>query len=267
MNETAFFLMKSMNLSEKILQNLRENISKNRMNRTEMDMFLNTLFPDPTRYQTSRHIILESTAIAAYRELPYALELLLTDDAPQYNLLTPYHPLCWVHDARHYKKLTPVFSHHIKKWNHFREHYWDYYDTLLHYKNFPTKAAAEFLTQKFDDLFATRTGYNKLDERIEKTRSHKEQLLLVLKYPMIPLHNNASELGAREQARRRDINLHTISKEGTEAKDTFMTLTQTAKKLTVNFYHYVYDRIVKKYEMPSLANIIAERSQALQYNC
>jgi hypothetical protein len=58
----------------------------------------------------------------------------------------------------------------------------------------------------------------------------------VLQHPVIPLHNNNSELGARDQARRRDVNLHTVSEAGTESKDTFMTLTQTAKKLAVNFY-------------------------------
>ena len=65
-------------------------------------------------------------------------------------------------------------------------------------------------------------------------------------YPELPLHNNGSELGARDQARRRDISFHTMSDAGTEAKDTFMTLSQTAKKLAVNFYQYVKDRITKK---------------------
>lgn len=106
----------------------------------------------------------------------------------------------------------------------------------------PTTQDAEALSKEFDDLFSTTTGYDQLDERIRKTRPKKERLLLVLVYPELPLHKNGSELGARDQARRRDVSFHTMSDVGTEAKDTFMTLSQTAKKLAVNFYQYVRDQ-------------------------
>ena len=65
----------------------------------------------------------------------------------------------------------------------------------------------------------------------------------MLSYPELPLHNNESELGARTQARYRDISLHTINEKGTEAKDTFMTIVSTAKKLMVNPYRYLFDLI------------------------
>ena len=81
----------------------------------------------------------------------------------------------------------------------------------------------------------------------------------MLNNPFLPLHNNDSEGGARGQARRRDISFHTMSIDGTESKDTFMTIMQTAKKQLVNFYHYIGDRIQKKYEMPSLASLIMDR--------
>jgi predicted lactoylglutathione lyase len=57
-----------------------------------------------------------------------------------------------------------------------------------------------------------------------------------------------------------------MSLNGTRAKDTFMTLKQTAKKLAVNFYEYIGDRINKTYGMPSLANLIVERSQKMVLN-
>ena len=115
-------------------------------------------------------------------------------------------------------------------------------------------------------MFSTETNYDQLNERIAKTKDKKDQLLLVLKFPFLPLHNNDSELGARSQARRRDMSFHTMSLNGTKAKDTFMTLRQTAKKLAVNFYKYIGDRINKTYEMPSLANLIVERSQKMVLN-
>jgi len=74
------------------------------------------------------------------------------------------------------------------------------------------------------------------------------------------LHNNASELGARVQARARDISLHTMSKDGTEIKDTFMTISQTAKKLGVRTYDYIRDRVSGEFKLPSLAQLINEKS-------
>jgi hypothetical protein len=66
-----------------------------------------------------------------------------------------------------------------------------------------------------------------LNDRIEKTKEKKFELLLVMKYPEIPLHNNDAELGARAQVRKRDVSLHTITEEGTKASDSFSTIVQT----------------------------------------
>ena len=118
---------------------------------------------------------------------------------------------------------------------------------------------------QFDHLFATTTGYDALDQRIVLTRSKKSELLLVLEHPFLPIHNNNSELGTRVQARIRDINFQTVSENGTRSKDTFCTLTQTAKKLGVNFYRYVYDRVAKKFEMPSLAELILLKAQQIPF--
>ena len=169
--------------------------------------------------------------------------------------------LCWVHDGRHYKKLSPIVPLHRKKLEIYRTRYWDYYHQLLDYKKHPTIKYAKTLEEKFDRLFSTTTGYQQLDERIEKTKLKKDSLLLVLYHPNLPLHNNGSELGARVQARYRDISFHTISEKGTEAKDTFITIVATAKKLSVNTYQYILDRVSKKYEMPSLASLIEMKGQ------
>jgi hypothetical protein len=261
-NEHAFLLMKEMKLPEKWLNIIKTNYAEQSMDRQEMDALLNTHFPNPNKQQSNRLVLLESTAIAAYQLLPHAVKFLLTDDAPQYNKITEYHPLCWIHDGRHYKKLMPVVMSHRNILNEFITKYWDYYDKLLTYKSIPTQVEADRLSKEFDTLFSTQTGYDLLDERIKKTSHQKGQLLLVLENPFLPLHNNDSEGGARGQARRRDISFHTMSTEGTESKDSFMTIMQTAKKQAVNFYHYIGDRIKKKFEMPSLANLIIARSTA-----
>ena len=116
------------------------------------------------------------------------------------------------------------------------------------------------LSAAFDELFSTKTHYQDLDKRIASTLAHKEKLLLVLRFTHIPLHNNPAELGARVQARKRDISLQTKNAAGTKSKDSLMTVTQTAKKLGVNIFKYIYDRISGKYEMPSLADLIRQKS-------
>ena len=65
----------------------------------------------------------------------------------------------------------------------------------------------------------TRTNYDALNDRIAKTRSKLEELLTVLSTPAVPFQNNASELGARVSARRRDVSLHSRSERGVRAMD------------------------------------------------
>lgn len=255
-DEVAFGLMEKMQLPAKWVDFLKENSTEGSLNREDLDILLENLFPNPKKNSKNRKIIVEASAIAAYQDLPHALSLLLTDNAPQYHSITELLALCWIHEGRHYKKLTPHFTLHKIQVDAFLKKFWQYYHDLLEYKEHPTQRKAKRLSKKFDILFSEKTGYNELDKRIEMTKERKNSLLLVLQYPELPLHNNTSELGARGQARKRDISLHTMSQKGTEAKDTFMTIVATAKKQGVNIYHYLYDRITQKYEMPSLSSLI-----------
>src|SRR3989304_5963283 len=109
-------------------------------------------------------------------------------------------------------------------------------------------------------ILSLNTGIITVNCATTRLAQRQRPLVLVLSYPTVPLHNNDSELGARDQARRRDMSFHTMSDDGTAAKDTFMTLAQTARKLSVNFYHYVFDRIRKKYDLLSLDFLITQRA-------
>jgi hypothetical protein len=205
----------------------------------------------------------EAMAIVAYHEridIP-VISIFMADDAPQFKLLALELALCWIHDGRHYKKLTPRLVRHRKQLDGFLDQYWAFYHQLLAYKTSPSPELADQLTEQFNALFTTTTGYDQLDDRIAKTLAKKAELLLVLKYPELPLHNNPAELGARAQVRKRDVSLHTMTDEGTRVVDTFLTITETAKKLGVNIYDYLFDRITKAYQLPSLADIIQERSR------
>lgn len=261
LNSTAFELMKTMNLPDKHINFLKQYSSETCFLRPVIDEFLMQMFPNPKKRQGYRKIILEASAIAAYRHSDYAIKHLIVDDAPQFKLITETLGLCWVHEGRHYKKLNPIFTQNKVILQAFIKEFWDYYQLLKDYKRNPSPDKAKTLAEHFDVLFSKKTQYEKLDKQIELTKAKKDALLLVLKYRSIPIHNNSAELIARVQARIRDIHLHTMSAAGTKIKDTLATITITAKKLGVNSFEYLFDRITKNYKMTSLAELIKIKAE------
>jgi len=224
-----------------------------------LDKYLSPLGP-----QQRNHVI-DAAAIAAYHaqmEFP-VVRLLICDDAPQFKLVTQQLALCWVHDGRLYKKLDPCIPCHRQLLDSFLEKYWGFYSQLLQYRDNPTPEEHVRLDNEFDNLFSTETGYYALDQRIAKTKAKKNSMLIVLDHPEIPLHNNPAELGARKRVRKRVVSFGTRTIDGTKAWDTFMTLSATAKKLGINFYNYLYDRISGAFQITSLADIISQRAQQL----
>lgn len=219
----------------------------------------------PTLGPQQRTWVLDALAVAAsHAQLEWpVIDLLVCDDAPQFALVTAKLALCWVHEGRHYKKLTPWSKENRRRLEAFLDAFWDCYDELLTYRHSPSPPERDRLSQAFDDLFATQTGYALLDERIAKTRAKKDSLLLVLIYPEIPLHNNPAELGARQRVRKRDVSFGPRTDAGLNAWDTFMTLAATTKKLGVSFYRYLHDRVTQTLSIPPLADLITERAVAL----
>ena len=199
--------------------------------------------------------LLEGAYLAAYHaQTP--LHILLCDDAPQYKLVALLIAACWVHAGRHFKKLQPKIKYHQQLLDEFQTQFWTFYQKLKDYKQNPNAPKAGQLEKEFDTLFDTKTGYQELDDRIQKTKANKQELLVVLKHPYVPLHNNDSELAVRKEVRHRDISFQTRTKKGTQAKDAFFTIIQTAKKLGVNAYKYIMDTINRKFEMTPLHILI-----------
>jgi hypothetical protein len=262
-NEQTIGLTRRLRVPQKLTQRLPSLFMPDRDYRQdEVDEQLSTLFPDLGKGQRHRQHIHEAAAIVAYhhqQDIPL-VKVLVCDDAGQFKVLTDELGLCWIHEGRHYQKLDPVVPVHREYLDAFRERYWDYYGQLAEYRQSPSAKRADALAAEFDELFSTVTSYDLLDERIAKTQAKRHQLLTVLRYPEVPLHNNESELGARVSARRRDVSLHTKSQAGTRAMDTFTTIVQTAKKLFVNVYAYLFDRISGRLQLPSLAELIEARS-------
>jgi len=261
-NEEAFDLLEQLKVPQKYITLLHKEKNNVALNEQEMKEILNKIFPNPKKGKRHRVRIMEATAIAYYHQdsANPIVKVLVSDDAPQFKLIVNELSLCWIHDGRHYKRLRPVVPKHRKKLDAFRERFWNFYRELYKYKNNPSCELAQLLSVEFDKLFSTKTGYDELDDRIAKSKAKKIELLTVLNHPQIPLHNNLSENGARSQKRREDVSLHTITKEGTKAKDTMMTIIETAKKYSVSSYKYIFDRISKAYKMPSLSDLIRKKA-------
>ncbi len=207
----------------------------------------------------------EALALASYLADPDwpVVRTLVCDDAPQFRAITEELALCWIHEGRHFKKLTPYLPQHQAALDTTLQQFWDYYRELLAYREQPTPEDRARLDAGFDTLFGTTTGYQALDQRLALTLDKKPELLLVLAHPALPLHNNPAELGARQRVRKRDVSFGPRSPAGASAWDTFMTLAATTRKLGLDFAAYLRDRFTKAGQIPPLADLISARAAQL----
>jgi hypothetical protein len=207
--------------------------------------------------------VLDAAEISAYRVDPEwpAVTCLLADDAAQLREITEELSLCWVHDGRHYKKLQPQFHVFRKELEAFRGKYWAYYRKLLAYKEAPSPEAAQALETEFDSLFSTEAGFEGLATCIARTRANKAKLLMVLKHPELPLHNNASELAARTRVVKRRVSHGPKTEEGARVWDTMQTLAATAAKQGIRYTEYLADRIRGTMRVPWLPDAIRRMAE------
>ncbi len=230
----------------------------------EFVTLLQTHLPDLGPQQS--RWILEGATIAAYHtQDEFAIvQLLVCDDAGQFKRITEALALCWVHEGRHYKKLSPAIEYHQELLADFLNDFWDFYHQLLRYRLDPNPEEQKHLTNEFGRLFDKETGYEALDERIAKTKEKKTELLQILTHPEIPLHNNEAELGARQQKPKQNVSFGPRSLKGAKVWDTGLSLVRTASQLGVNIFAYFYDRVSGANQMPSLANLIEQMGAELQ---
>lgn len=190
---------------------------------------------------------------------------IISDDAGQYIDVSSNHALCWIHEIRHYKKMNPFLNHHKSILDTFLNELWTFYDLLTQYKEKPNKNKRMHLLKRFNLMFSTVTGFRTLDERIAKTKKKKDELLLVLDYPNIPLHNNLAEIAVREGVIKRKISYGTRSELGRLAWENMLSIQDTCRKLGISFYRYLYDIFSDSYSMPRLYDLIATATNSTEY--
>ena len=187
-------------------------------------------------------------------------KILLSDDARQYLGIAMWHALCWIHEIRLCKKLNPVIEYHRLLLEKFISKLWDYYDRLNDYRDNPDEKVKAELEKQFDELFSTITGYADLDKRIALSKEKKEELLQVLKFPEIPLHNNPAELALREGVVKRKISNGTRSEDGKAAWENMMSIMDTCRKHGISLYEYIKDIFSGNREMTRLSILIAQKA-------
>ena len=78
----------------------------------------------------------------------------------------------------------------------------------------------------------------------------------MLDHPQIPLHNNSSEGDIREYVKKRKISGSTRSEDGKQARDSFVSLKKTCRKLKLSFWQYLHDRLTHTYQIPPLPDLV-----------
>ena len=185
---------------------------------------------------------------------------IISDDAGQFKVFL--HGLCWVHAERTIEKIVGFNDHHNQLLEKVKTDIWQFYRDLKKYRCHPDEVQKRDLEGRFNSLFTRKTGFATLDLALKRIYRNKSELLLVLKRPDVPLHNNLSERDIREYVKRRKISGSTRSDIGKQCRDTFTSLKKTCRKLGISFWQYLKDRIEYQNKFPPLAEIM--QSQMVQ---
>jgi hypothetical protein len=112
LNQLTYQLLDTFQISQKFQKTLKLLPQDKVLGEIEFNTLLDNYLSKLSSQQRTR--ILEAAAIAFYHQQTDRpiIQVLVCDDAPQFKLLTGELALCWVHEGRHYKKLSPVVSYH-----------------------------------------------------------------------------------------------------------------------------------------------------------
>jgi hypothetical protein len=148
--------------------------------------------------------------------------------------------LCWLHEMRHYLKLSPRFKCHREKLQAVILQWQELYELAKAYGHDPTQEKKDAIRQAFDRLTAATTGYEQADKQLTLTRKKRKRLLLFLDYPLVPLQNNQAERDLREFVILRKISGETKSQQGDRSIERHLSIIQTAKKQGLNVFETLH---------------------------
>lgn len=187
---------------------------------------------------------------------------ILSDGARQFKVLV--HALCWVHAERALRRLPGNTARQRQNIEEMQQLLWDYYRQLQGYCENPTALSKTQLEQDFDRVFGRcYLAHGSLNQVLRGFRQTKAELLSVLDCPQMPLHNNEAESDIREYVTRRKISGGTRSEAGRQARDTFVGLKKTCRKLGISFWHFLISRLRGDGQVPPLCDVIRFKALAV----
>jgi Transposase IS66 family len=194
-----------------------------------------TVTPDPVRVATEGALW---GSVQSHKFLCDAV--VLSDDAGQFNV--GRHALCWIHAERLVHKLDTFTDEQRAAQARVRGLIWNFYASLKAYQRKPTKRRSLALRARFDRICLRRTGFLTLDRLLARLHANKDELLMVLDRPEIPLHTNGSENDIRCYVTRRKVSAGTRSDIGRDCRDAFLSLAKTCDKLGIAVWEYLGSR-------------------------
>jgi hypothetical protein len=183
----------------------------------------------------------------------------LSDGAGQFDVFVP--ALCRLHVERPPARPVPHHEKHRQAIEQVRQGIRDLYEGLRAYRQVPSPAASDALGKQFDELVARRTDDPSIDGVSNGMAADRAKLLVVLERPEVPLHNNLSEGHLRDYVKERKISGSTRSESGRRARDTVASLKKTCRRLGVNFWESLPDRVRGLGQMPRLADQIRQKAE------
>lgn len=250
--EESFAYMLRYKVAPWIRKKLHDSNQCHFINQQALEHHLNALEITNEHY---RRLVIEAALIGSILNHGFSIDtVILSDDAGQFNVLN--HALCWIHAERGIKSLAMNNDIQVQSVQWARNEIWTIYQVLRDYKSAPTLELKSKITNQFNELCTTKTQYQLLNQALKRLHNNKEELLLILERPDIPLHNNLSERDIREYVTRRKISGSTRSDEGRRCRDTFASLKKTALKMGVSFWDYLIDRTFKRNSIPQLAELV-----------
>ena len=214
--------------------------------------------PDPVKVATEGALWGAITAHGLLNGGPDGT-VVLSDDAGQFNV--DRHALCWVHSERLIHQLDAFSEAQRREKERIQARLWRLYADLKAYREKPTPRRRGQLYRRFEALFTTKTGFITLDRLLARIHTNREELLVVLDRPEVPLHTNGSETDIRAMVTRRKLSGGTRSQAGKQARDTFIGLMKTCRKLGLSSWDYLGDRLElpDATQVPPLADLVRQR--------
>jgi hypothetical protein len=191
--------------------------------------------------------------------------ILVSDDAGAYGqrLSNERKQLCWLHELRHYDKLTAFLDSNRQLIDDKLDQAWSFYRNLQAYRQAPSAESKESLEREFDRIFQDKTGFAPLDHRLQLTWAKRNRLLLCLEHPEVPPENNEAERSLRHPVVVRKISGGSRSQQGAQSARAHFTVIQTCRKLGISPVEWIKDLTTGRKSLGSLAALIQTPTSGL----